>query len=312
MVTVRVVTGICPVSNTAIETSPPPPPLAILTIQSMAIAAAHTGIASSVHHAMPLSVIIVDDEQLARDELAYLLKNAGDINVVAQGKNGLEAISLIKEHNPDLVFLDVQMPGLDGFGVIKKLLDRKVALPKIVFATAFDQYAVKAFEVNAVDYILKPFDKKRVAQSIEKARTKIEAGARPEEKFETLVRMLESQKPQTATAKILIKAAGRLFLTDPKDICYATIEDGVITVATSGHAGMEGHSNCRTLEELFENLDPNLFWRAHRSFLVNINHIREVVPWFKSSYQLRMDDKKQSEIPVSRAQTRRLRELFNL
>ncbi len=262
---------------------------------------------------MPLSAIIVDDEQLARDELAYLLKNAGDVNVVAQGKNGLEAVSLIKEHNPDLVFLDVQMPGLDGFGVIKKLLDRKVPLPKIVFATAFDQYAVKAFEVNAVDYILKPFDKKRVAQSIERARLKIEAGSGPEETFETLVRMLESQKHQTAkTAKILIKAAGRLFLTDPKDICYATIEDGVITVATSGHAGMEGQSNCRTLEELFENLDPHLFWRAHRSFLVNINHIREVVPWFKSSYQLRMDDKKQTEIPVSRAQTRRLRELFNL
>jgi two-component system, LytTR family, response regulator LytT len=278
----------------------------------MAIAAAHSGAASSAHHPMPLSAIIVDDEQLARDELAYLLKNLGDINVVAQGKNGLEAVSLIREHNPDLVFLDVQMPGLDGFGVIKKLLDRKVLLPKIVFATAFDQYAVKAFEVNAVDYILKPFDKKRVAQSIEKARAKIEAGGGPEEKFETLVRMLESQKPQTATAKILIKAAGRLFLTDPKDICYATIEDGVITVATSGHSGMEGHSNCRTLEELFENLDPHLFWRAHRSFLVNINHIREVVPWFKSSYQLRMDDKKQTEIPVSRAQTRRLRELFNL
>ena len=262
---------------------------------------------------MPLSAIIVDDEQLARDELAYLLKNAGDVNVVAQGKNGLEAVSLIKEHSPDLVFLDVQMPGLDGFGVIKKLLDRKVSLPKIVFATAFDQYAVKAFEVNAVDYILKPFDKKRVAQAIEKARAKIEAGAGPEEKLETLVRMLESQKSPTAkTAKILIKAAGRLFLADPKDICYATIEDGVITVATSGHAGLEGQSNCRTLEELFDNLDPNSFWRAHRSFLVNIHHIREVVPWFKSSYQLRMDDKKQTEIPVSRAQTRRLRELFNL
>jgi len=259
---------------------------------------------------MPLSAIIVDDEQLARDELAYLLKNLGDVSVVGQGKNGLEAVSMIREHNPDLVFLDVQMPGLDGFGVIKKLLDRKVPLPKIVFATAFDEYAVKAFEVNAVDYILKPFDKKRVAQSIEKVRTKIEAGAGPEEKFDALMKMLASQKPQTA--KILIKAAGRLFLADPKDICYATIEDGVITVATGGHAGMEGQSNCRTLEELFENLDPNLFWRAHRSFLVNINHIREVVPWFKSSYQLRMDDKKQTEIPVSRAQTRRLRELFNL
>jgi len=279
----------------------------------MAIAAAHAGVTNSLRNPMPLSAIIVDDEQLARDELAYLLKNAGDVNVVAQGKNGLEAVSLIKEHSPDLVFLDVQMPGLDGFGVIKKLLDRKVPLPKIVFATAFDQYAVKAFEVNAVDYILKPFDKKRVAQSIEKARTKIEAGAGPEEKFETLMRMLESQKPPTAkTAKILIKAAGRMFLTDPKDICYATIEDGVITVATSGHAGMEGQSNCRTLEELFDNLDPNSFWRAHRSFLVNIHHIREVVPWFKSSYQLRMDDKKQTEVPVSRAQTRRLRELFNL
>src|SRR5580698_2116022 len=165
---------------------------------------------------MPLSVIIVDDEQLARDELAYLLKNAGDINVVAQGKNGLEAINLIREHNPDLVFLDVQMPGLDGFGVIKKLLDRKVALPKIVFATAFDQYAVKAFEVNAVDYILKPFDKKRVALSIERARAKLEAGSGPEEKLETLVRMLESQK--ATTTKILIKSAGRLLLTDPRDI----------------------------------------------------------------------------------------------
>src|SRR5271154_909010 len=189
----------------------------------MSIAAATTGSTSSARNPMPLSAILVDDQQLARDELAYLLKSLDDVNVVAQGKNGLEAINLIREHTPDLVFLDVQMPGLDGFGVIKKLLDRKVPLPKIVFATAFDQYAVKAFEVNAIDYILKPFDKKRVAQSIEKARTKIEAGARPEEKFETLVRMLESQKPQTATAKILIKAAGRLFLTDPKDICYATI-----------------------------------------------------------------------------------------
>lgn len=259
---------------------------------------------------MSLSAVIVDDEQLARDELAYLLKNAGDVDVVAQGKNGLEAISLIKEHNPDLVFLDVQMPGLDGFGVIKKLLDKKVPLPKIVFATAFDQYAVKAFEVNAVDYLLKPFDKKRVAQSVQKARAQQESDGMPAEKIESLVRMLQAQKPHTS--KILLKAVGRMFLVDQKDVCYASIEDGVITVATAGASGMEGQSNCRTLEELFESLDSNLFWRAHRSYLVNINRIREVVPWFKSSYQLRMDDKKQSEIPVSRAQTKRLRELFGL
>src|SRR6266481_295456 len=122
---------------------------------------------------MPLSAIIVDDEQLARDELAYLVKSV-DVNVVAQGKNGLDAVNLIKEHSPDLVFLDVQMPGLDGFGVIKKLLDRKIPVPQIIFATAFDQYAVKAFEVSAIDYVLKPFDKKRVAQAIEKARKKIQ------------------------------------------------------------------------------------------------------------------------------------------
>src|SRR4030088_3561199 len=119
---------------------------------------------------MSLSAVIVDDEQLARDELAFLLKNVGDVDVVAQGKNGVEAVNLIREHAPDLVFLDVQMPGLDGFGVIKKLLDKKVSLPHFIFATAFDQYAVKAFEVNAIDYLLKPFDKKRIAQAIEKVK----------------------------------------------------------------------------------------------------------------------------------------------
>jgi two-component system response regulator LytT len=259
---------------------------------------------------MSLSAVIVDDEELARDELAYLLKNIGDVEVVAQGKNGVEAVNLIREHNPDLVFLDVQMPGLDGFGVLKKLLDKKVPLPKIVFATAYDQYAVKAFEVNAVDYLLKPFDRKRVAQSIQKARAKLEGAAASSDKLETLMRMLESQRPQTS--KVLLKAAGRLFLVNQKDICFASIEDGVISVVTTGVSGMEGQSNCRTLEELLDSLDPNLFWRAHRSYLVNINRIKEVVPWFKSSYQLRMDDKKQTEIPVSRAQTKRLRELFGL
>src|SRR5215472_1993153 len=258
---------------------------------------------------MSLSAVIVDDEQLARDELAYLLKNADDVNVVAQGKNGLEAVNLIKEHNPDLVFLDVQMPGLDGFAVIKKLLDKKVPLPKIVFATAFDQYAVKAFEVNAVDYLLKPFDKKRVAQAVEKAKRKLGGSQNSTEQIETLVKMLEQQQQRPQTAKVLLKSGGRLLLVDQKDICYASIEDGIITVVATN---MEGQSNCRTLEELLDSLDPNIFWRAHRSYLVNIQRIKEVVPWFKSSYQIRMDDKKQAEIPVSRAQTKRLRELFNL
>ncbi len=256
---------------------------------------------------MPLSVIIVDDEQLARDELSYLLREMDDLDIIGQGKNGLEAVSLIKETSPDLVFLDVQMPGLDGFGVIKKLLEKKIPLPSIVFSTAFDQYAVKAFEVNALDYVLKPFDKRRVFQAVEKARKTRESDAAPSEKLDTLVKLLEQQKPQTT--KVLLKANNRLFLVDQKEICFASIEDGVITVVAQN---MEGQSNCRTLEELLTSLDANLFWRAHRSYLVNINRIKEVVPWFKSSYQIRMDDKKQTEIPVSRAQTRRLRDLFGL
>src|SRR5881392_463961 len=183
---------------------------------------------------MPLSAVIVDDEQLARDELAYLLKNVDDVNVVAQGKNGVEAVHLIREHNPELVFLDVQMPGLDGFGVIKKLVDKKHPLPQIVFATAF--------EVNAVDYLLKPFDKKRVVQSVEKAKQKLSAAPPSSERLESLINLLEQQqKPQQQ--KILLRSAGRLILVDQKDVCFATIDEGVITVATSS---MEGHSNCRT------------------------------------------------------------------
>jgi two-component system LytT family response regulator/two-component system response regulator LytT len=255
-----------------------------------------------------LSAVIVDDEQLARDELSYLLKSVGDVNVVAQGHNGLEAVNLIKEFSPDLLFLDVQMPGLDGFGVLKKLLDRKLPIPQIVFATAFDQYAVKAFEVNAIDYILKPFDKKRVIQAVEKARKRIQNTTPGTDKLDTLVKLLESQqRPQNS--KVLLRSAGRMLLVDQKDVCYASIDDGIISVVATT---MDGQSNCRTLEELLEGLDPETFWRAHRSFVVNINRIKEVVPWFKSSYQLRMDDRKQTEIPVSRAQTKRLRELFGL
>jgi two-component system response regulator LytT len=258
---------------------------------------------------MSVTAVIVDDEQLARDELSFLLKSMDDVNIVAQGRNGLEAVNLVRDHSPDLLFLDVLMPGLDGFGVLKKLIDKKIPLPQIVFATAFDQYAVKAFEVNAIDYLLKPFDKKRVAQAVEKARKRVQSAASAEgEKLDALMKMMEAQqKPQNS--KVLLRSAGRLFLVDQKDVCYASIEDGIISVVATTH---EGQSNCRTLEELLEDLDPGTFWRAHRSFVVNINRIKEVVPWFKSSYQLRMDDRKQTEIPVSRAQTKRLRELFGL
>ena len=270
--------------------------------------------------APPITALIIDDEQLAREELKYLLDSAGSVEVVAQGANGIEAVELIREYQPDLVFLDVQMPGLDGFAVLKQLIEHNDRLPQIIFATAFDQYAVRAFDVNAIDYLLKPFDKARVLQAVERARLRLQETAQPEGdplsgsggfKLDSLIRLIEQQQqnPRVHSGKIVLQAQSRLLLIDQKDICFASIDEGIISVATQT---IEGQSRCRTLEELLELLDPSVFWRAHRSYVVNINHIKEVVPWFKSSYQLRMDDKKQTEIPVSRAQTKRLRELFKL
>ena len=269
-----------------------------------------------------MTALIIDDEQLAREELEFLLEG-DDVEVLAQGSNGIEAVELIRSHRPDVVFLDVQMPGLDGFAVLRKLIESggAEALPQIIFATAFDQYAVRAFDVNAIDYLLKPFDRSRVLQALERARARMQertttapaseaTGA--EAQLSALLRLIEQNsavaKPHAAN-KIVLQAASRLLLVDPKDICFASVDDGTITVTTPT---LEGQSRCRTLEELLELLDPSVFWRAHRSYIVNLNHIREVVPWFKSSYQLRMDDRKASEIPVSRTQTRRLRELFKL
>jgi two-component system LytT family response regulator/two-component system response regulator LytT len=259
---------------------------------------------------MSINTIIVDDEKPARDELAFLLRGFSEINLLAQGKNGLEAVNLIREHSPDLLFLDVQMPGLDGFGVLKRLVERKLKVPHVVFATAFDHYAVQAFDVNAVDYVLKPFDKTRIAKAIQKAKKEIEAHTSPAERLEQLVSQLAAPKPASAQpSKVLVRSQQRMLLVDSSDLIFASIEGGLISVIAKD---LEGTSNYRTLEELLAALDQESFWRPHRSFLVNIHHIKEVVPWFKSSFMLKMDDKKQSEIPVSRQQTKRLRELFKL
>ncbi len=282
---------------------------------------------------MTLKALIVDDEKLARDELQYLLGSIADVEVVGAGKNGIEALDLVPRLEPDVLFLDVQMPGLDGFAVLRKLLEKSghAPLPQVIFATAFDHYAVKAFEVNAVDYLLKPFDRARLEQAIDRVRARLPAAgladagegedgaaALSRDQLQTLIRLIEQQGgagqasaavPARGASKIVVQAGTRMLLVDQKDLCFAAIDDGVISVATPT---LEGQSKCRTLEELLELLDPHLFWRAHRSYVVNINHIREVVPWFKSSYQLRMSDRKNTEVPVSRAQTRRLRELFKL
>jgi len=257
--------------------------------------------------AATISTLLADDEPLAADELSYLLKDFPEIEVIATASNGVDALEKILDLEPDLAFLDVQMPGLDGVGVIRKLRDANAHIPYFVLATAYDQYAVEAFQLEALDYIMKPIDKERLAQTIDRAQRVILERQKAE--LSAAVDAPPALKPALQRTKVLVKAQNRNLIVDAQDIVYATIDDGLITVVASG---FEGASNYRTIEELQSNLDPEVFWRVHRSYLVNINRIREVIPWFKSSFQLKMDDKKGTEIPVSRVQTKRLRSLLKL
>ena len=253
-----------------------------------------------------LTTVIVDDEQLACDELAYLLRDFPEVEVVATARNGLEAVQLIQKAEPDLAFLDVHMPGQDGMAVVRELRESGVDLPHFIFVTAYEQYAVEAFRLEAMDYLLKPVDKTRLAETIDRARRAV-----TEKKTAATPQAAAAIAPpaQPHRTKLLIRNANRNFIVDAQDVIYATIDNGLITLVATN---VEGHSNYRTIEDLQANLDKETFWRVHRSFLVNIHKIKEVVPWFKSSYQLRMDDKKHTEIPVSRVQTKRLRELLKL
>lgn len=249
-----------------------------------------------------LTTVIVDDEPLACEELAFLLKDFSEIEVAATARNGLEAVEVIRRIEPDLAFLDIHMPGLDGMGVVRRLREQDAPLPHIIFVTAYDQYAVEAFRLEAMDYLLKPVDKTRLGETIERARRAIQDKARAAAP-DPAPRL---SPPRT---KLLVRAHNRNFIVDANDVVYATIGNGLITLVATN---IEGHSNYRTIEDLQASLDRDTFWRVHRSYLVNINRIKEVVPWFKSSYQLRMDDRRRTEIPVSRVQTKRLRELFKL
>jgi two-component system, LytTR family, response regulator LytT len=290
---------------------------------------------------MDIKALVVDDEQLARDELCYLLEQAGGVTVVAQAANGRDALALIAEHAPDLVFLDVQMPGLNGFEVARQVLERQErggedddpdqdelsrSGAEIVFVTAFDQYAIDAFQVDAVDYLLKPVDPERLDQAVQRARRRIAARTAPRggddagrgesalanAELERLVKRIAQGAGLEARGRrerLAVKVGERFFLVDTSDVIFATLADEVVTVAATGFTGS---SNYRTLDDLQAQLDPEAFWRVHRAYLVNINKIKEIVPWFSRNYILKMSDGKSTEIPVSRSQTKRLREYLRL
>jgi len=257
-----------------------------------------------------LRTVVVDDEQLARDELCFLLQQVGGVDVIGQATNGVEALRVIEEQQPDLVMLDVQMPGLTGFEVARQVVQEGLE-SQLVFVTAFDQYALDAFEVNAVDYLLKPVEPERLATTVERVRKRLAADRpHPPQPGEDLDRLLQRLNERTGRREQLaLKVDDRFLLVHADEVVHVSVEDEEIRVVTNS---LSGTSNYRTLDELQARLDPAIFWRVHRSHLVNINKIKEIVPWFSRNYILKMRDGKGTEIPVSRSQTRRLREYLKL
>jgi two-component system response regulator LytT len=260
---------------------------------------------------MKVRALVVDDEALAREELCFLLRALDDVEVVGIASNGLEALSMLQTLAPDVVFLDVQMPGMNGFEVARRILERQ-APTEIVFVTAFDQYALDAFQVNAVDYLLKPVDVARLEQAVGRARRRVAsdrgAPALADQELERLVQMVAGRQARQSP-QLAVRVGERFVLTQADEVIYASLANEVVTIVANS---LTGTSSCRTLDELQAQLDPDVFWRVHRSYLVNINKIKEIVPWFSRNFILRMKDAKATEIPVSRTQTKRLREYLKL
>ena len=260
--------------------------------------------ADTVAEGVRIRAVVVDDEPLAREELTHLLAGFPEVEVVGEAQNGVEAESLIERVRPHIAFLDIRMPGADGFQVVKNLNRRQIA-PRIVFVTAYDQYAIRAFEVSATDYLLKPVEKKRLKAAIDKVKerlSQVESGA---PNLDALIDAIGRRGEHLK--RIPVRRGERLGLIDAESVVYAYIADGTVYAVTRDVSEVTGY---RTLEELEADLDPDIFIRVHRSYLANINKVTEIIPWFSGTYRLKMADKAGTEIPLSRAQAKRLRRLL--
>jgi DNA-binding LytR/AlgR family response regulator len=257
-----------------------------------------------------LKALVVDDEKLAREELCFLLGQSTGVEIAGEAADGVTALRQAGDLRPDVIFLDVQMPGLTGFEVARRLIEADIP-SQVVFVTAFDQHAVEAFAVNAVDYLLKPVDLERLELALDRVRRRrpVESSPLPLSAAD-LERVIEAvQARQERRDQLAVRSGERFVLVQAAEVIHASLVDDAIVVVTST---VSGTSNYRTLDELQARLDPSVFWRVHRSHLVNITKIKEIVPWFSRNYLLKMKDPKATEIPVSRAQTRRLREYLQI
>lgn len=228
-----------------------------------------------------LTVVLADDEKLARRRLVRMLEESGDATVVAECTGGRDAVARTIELQPQMLFLDVQMPDLDGFGVLRELQGR--ASPAIVFVTAFDQYAVRAFEVHAVDYLLKPFDTARFQEAFGRARERAEQRARTEEdeRMRALLHDYLAQNAQSAVARppldrVAVRVNGALRIVRTADVDFWETDGNYMRL----HVGPSSHLIRMTASSIEGQLDPRQFLRIHRRYIVNIDRVVEVQPWF--------------------------------
>jgi two-component system LytT family response regulator len=248
----------------------------------------------------PLRILIVDDEALARAYLVEQLANVADVEVVGQAANGIEAIKLVEQLTPDLMLLDIQMPKLTGFDVLELLNDKA---PAFIFITAYDEYAVKAFEVHAVDYLLKPVEGTRLSEAIEHARQRI--GNRDAAKTPSAqVLAAAARPPGRSLERIVIRSEGQVRVLPIDSIDYIQAQDDYLCFV----ANKQKHRKQQTMSELESQLDPNRFVRVHRSFLLNIDRLAKLELYSKDSWLAVLKDG--GQIPVSRAGYSRLKELM--
>ena len=234
-----------------------------------------------------IKVLIVDDELLARALIIELLKGFEEFQIIGECSNGKEALKVIKRNSPDLVFLDVQMPEMDGFAVLKEIQDE--TLPAIVFVTAYDQYAIRAFDFHAVDYLLKPFSKSRFEKALLHAKERIlEHSTSDDINRRQISSLLENYQHQAAPLKrLFLKDRGKIVLLDPEAINWIEADDKYIRL----HTAEKNYLIRQTLNAVEAELDPHVFARVHRSYIVNLTRILELHPMFNGEYVLILNDK---------------------
>jgi two-component system LytT family response regulator len=225
-----------------------------------------------------LRTVIVDDEPLARERLASLLSAEPDIDVIAQCRDGEEAVTAIDQHSPDLVFLDVQMPGLNGFDVIDAVGGDK--MPLVIFVTAYDQHALRAFQVRALDYLLKPFDRERFTEALQRARAHIQRDETGDLGRRLLALVKDLRRDQPKTDRLVVKSGGRLFFLRTDEIDWVEAAGNYVRL----HVGATSHLLRETMNAIEGRLDPEKFFRIHRSRIVNMERIQEMQPWLNGEY----------------------------